>query len=260
MAGLIDAFEKWGTDKGQCSTGPTGNAEWHGYAGFYECLFHRYRCDVKAVLELGIGTLLPEAHSSFLGYAAPGYRPGGSLRAWRDYFENATIYGLDVQPDTQFADEDRIITRLCDSTNAAQVGDVLRGSEFPSPCEFDLIIDDASHLIENQINTLKNFYPYVKANGFYIIEDVTDYRALVDPVKAVIGNAPFLFKGANNNLLVILKRRAEEAAYVASTAAADSQRGVEIEIGGAVIRAAPGVDWRFLRDVLRAAGAAMRSS
>jgi transposase len=31
---------------------------------------------------------------------------------------------------------------------------------------------------------------------------------------------------------------------------------VEIEIAGAVIRAAPGVDWRFLREVLRAVKAA----
>jgi transposase len=33
-------------------------------------------------------------------------------------------------------------------------------------------------------------------------------------------------------------------------------RIVEIEIAGAVIRAAPGMDWRFLRDVLRAVKAA----
>jgi hypothetical protein len=31
---------------------------------------------------------------------------------------------------------------------------------------------------------------------------------------------------------------------------------VEIEIAGAVIRAAPGVDWRHLREVLRAVKAA----
>jgi transposase len=34
-------------------------------------------------------------------------------------------------------------------------------------------------------------------------------------------------------------------------------RIVEIEIAGAVIRAAPGMDWRFLRDVLRAVKAAL---
>jgi hypothetical protein len=32
--------------------------------------------------------------------------------------------------------------------------------------------------------------------------------------------------------------------------------GIEIEIAGTVIRIAPGTDWRFVRDVLRAAKAA----
>ena len=33
----------------------------------------------------GIGTMLPGVHSSMVGFASPGYRPGGSLRSWRDF-------------------------------------------------------------------------------------------------------------------------------------------------------------------------------
>jgi hypothetical protein len=44
---------------------------------------------------------------------------------------------------------------------------------------------------------------------------------------------------------------------IPSVAAASTPAGiVEIEISGAVIRAAPGVDWRHLREVLRAVKAA----
>jgi transposase len=44
----------------------------------------------------------------------------------------------------------------------------------------------------------------------------------------------------------------------AQPTAAPSRAGVvEIEFAGTVIRAAPGVDWRFLRQVLRAVKAAM---
>jgi hypothetical protein len=73
-----------------------------------------------------------------LGYALPGYRPGGSLRAWRDYFPRAQVLGMDVQPDTQFT-EDRIRTCLCDSTNAEQVSEFFRAHDHLA---FDLIIDD----------------------------------------------------------------------------------------------------------------------
>ena len=46
---------------------------------------------------------------------------------------------------------------------------------------------------------------------------------------------------------------ATESASVASATAAPTLSGiVEIEIAGAVIRVAPGVDWRHLREVLRA--------
>jgi hypothetical protein len=37
-----------------------------------------------------------------VGYAGEGYKPGGTLRSWREFFPNATIYGIDVQPETQF--------------------------------------------------------------------------------------------------------------------------------------------------------------
>ncbi len=43
-----------------------------------------------------------------------------------------------------------------------------------------------------------------------------------------------------------------------ATSPAPSRAGIiEIELAGTVIRAAPGVDWRHLRDVLRAVKAAM---
>jgi hypothetical protein len=96
----------------------------------------------------------------------------GSLRAWREYFENAIIVGLDIQPDTQFTDEERIITRLCDSTNESQVREVMREENFPK--EFDVIIDDASHNVTNQVATLRNFFPYVREDGIYVLEDVNN--------------------------------------------------------------------------------------
>ena len=36
---------------------------------------------------------------------------------------------------------------------------------------FDIIIDDGSHMLSDQLFSLNYFYRYVKKNGFYIIED-----------------------------------------------------------------------------------------
>lgn len=143
---LSDLFRKWATDKGV-----------NGYSGLYECLFHRHRLRVQSLLEIGIGTMIPGALSSMVGFAQPGYSPGGSLKVWREYFPNAFIYGMDIQPDTQFDDEVRIATILCDSRDADQVSRTLRYSPHKS---FDVIIDDGSHWCTDQLATLANLFPY----------------------------------------------------------------------------------------------------
>jgi hypothetical protein len=203
MSSLAEIFNKWGTDKAQNSSGPRGHAENHGYAGVYECLFRRWRHDVKSVLEIGIGTMLPGVPSSMLGWALEGYRPGGSLRAWREYFHAATIYAIDVQPDTQLENEERIVTRLCDSTDQAQVRDLMRNSFVD---EFDVIIDDASHDIGDQLKTLHNFFPYLKRRGMYILEDVTQLEKNLDKAKEIIGDNPFFLLGPYCNFFAVMKR------------------------------------------------------
>lgn len=209
VARLEEIFDLWNVDKAQPASRRRAKAEWRGYTGVYECLFRRHRRDCRSVLEIGIGTMIPNEHSSMAGSAVPGYKPGGSLRAWRDYFENATIFGIDVQPDTQF-DEPRIVTRLCDSTNAESVQSLMQEGDFPS--EFDVIIDDASHVVTDQLATLANFFPYLKNEGFYIVEDLSDATAALqfvdqtDRVREICGNHPFFFLGPFNNLCVVMKR------------------------------------------------------
>jgi hypothetical protein len=191
---LKQIFDSWGTDKGHAQ-----------YPGVYECLFRSCREQVTAVLEVGIGTMIPGAHSSMQGYVLPGYKPGGSLRAWRDFFVNATIYGLDVQPDTQFDDEERIITRLCDSCDASAVRAVMETQGWPR--EFDIIIDDGSHYAEDQLSTFTNLFPFLKHNGLYIIEDVVgdNHQHLSNKLVETLAYNPHFVLGPENNMLVILK-------------------------------------------------------
>ena len=130
-------------------------------------LLNHLRDTTNAVLEIGVGTYQPEIPSTFVGNAHlyPHYTPGGSLRAWRDYFPNANVYGVDIAEDCRL-EEDRIKTFIFSSLDNEKCDSLLPNFQF------DLIVDDGLHTALAQITTLKNLFKRVKANGYYIIEDV----------------------------------------------------------------------------------------
>lgn len=189
---LSTLFNKYGSDKDR-----------NGYSPLYHTLFYRNKNDNMNVLEIGIGTMIPNVRSSMVGYALENYSSGGSLRAWRDYFPNSRIIGIDIQPDTQI-NEDRIETYLCDSTNNKGVNDVMNRLNI----NFDIIIDDGCHHFQSQFDTLKHFYPYLKEGGIYIIEDIYPGSLVsTNPniVKNIVNNDPCFFVGLKNNQCVIYK-------------------------------------------------------
>lgn len=153
---LHEIIEKWGSDK-NLST----------YTLTYEVIFEPYREKDISVLEVGIGTLLPGIPSTFIGNPNhyPHYKPGGSLRAWKEYFPNAQIYGADIAEDCMF-EEDRIITFMVDSTDKTQCDHAFEG------ITFDIIIDDGLHEQEAQLATFKNLWNRLKTGGIYVIEDL----------------------------------------------------------------------------------------
>jgi hypothetical protein len=187
-------LEHSGSDKGK----------WYG--GLYEVLLQPIRHAVKSLVEIGIGTLIPDAPSSMVGYASADYRPGGSLRAWRDFLPNAQIHGLDIAPDTQFTDEPRIATHVCDSTNSQQTESLLKQMQ-ATP---DVIIDDGLHSTKAQIATLRNFFPALRAGGLYVVEDVRPDRIAVileDLARLHPGCPSFLVRsfGTHDDAIVIRK-------------------------------------------------------
>jgi|SRR5574342_1740 hypothetical protein len=192
---LAQLFNHYGSDKDR-----------NGYAQLYHVLFAPQRAHVRLFVEIGIGTMVAGAHSSMQGYALDGYAPGGSLRAWRDWFPEAQIVGCDVQPDTQFA-EPRIKTFLCDSRDARSVRTAL--AAFSG--KIDIIIDDGDHVDESQLVTLQNFWPLLRDGGLYVIEDIyPGSRLSAEPrvVEDIVGrDVPYFFVGTKNNLCVLQKTR-----------------------------------------------------
>jgi cephalosporin hydroxylase len=164
---LDQLFSRYGTDKASSN-----------YAATYSALFKRIRQEPLQLLEIGIGTMIPGAPSSMVGYGQAHYKPGASLRAWRDYFPNAEVVGWDVQADTQF-EEERITTYICNSTSKADVAAWRQQQQV----QFDIIIDDGSHLDHDQLASLTNCWPLLKANGFYVVEDLVPKCRLLDQWK-----------------------------------------------------------------------------
>lgn len=153
MGHLCHLAQKYGTDK------------YPAYTEFYETLLSPRRLRIHNVLEIGVGTVEAMKH-------VPGYRPGASLRMWRDYFPDANIVGIDKDSRVLFSEE-RIRTFGCDQ---ARISDLDTIVDLPA---FDLIIDDGSHNVEHQLETAKFFVPKMYWGGLYIIEDVNESDALV---------------------------------------------------------------------------------
>lgn len=191
MEFLGDLFNKYGSDKDR-----------NGYTPYYDALFKHLRHRPLRFLEIGIGTMIPDVHSSMVGYALPGYAPGGSLRAWRDYFPLGEIVGLDVQPDTQFK-EDRITTYLIDSTQKDFIEPTLKDQSF------DIILDDGSHYDEHQLKTLHNLWSRVRPGGYYIIEDLQPWNRIHGEFREALveflGKQATVFFSEKLNLCIISK-------------------------------------------------------
>jgi hypothetical protein len=91
------------------------------------------------------------------------YKAGASLRMWRDYFPNATIYGVDINRNAvaEANDPPRIITKHIDD-----------GYAYP---KFDLVVDDGSHDPDDQLKYFELLRLSMAPNSLYIIEDVDEY-------------------------------------------------------------------------------------
>jgi len=155
MTPLCELAQKYSTDKGgglydvhqklQVYNGVLATA-CHNNTPYYHELYGTRRNEVRAVLEIGILC-------------------GSSLRMWADYFPNAQIVGIDIDPKTMFS-APRITTFVGDQRN---LGPVLQSIPISS---FDLILDDGLHDLENQSLALQTLLPYLVGGGFYIVEDL----------------------------------------------------------------------------------------
>ena len=169
------------------------------YTPIYHSIFNPLKNNNINLLEIGIGTMIPNVPSSMLGYGIGDYKPGASLRAFRDFFPNGKIYGGDVQKDCMF-EEDRIKTFLFDSTDIDACNSSLKD------LSFDIIIDDGLHEAQAQLNTFSNLFPRLNNGGYYFIEDIAYHNPLYEKWEEIFSEVTCeKWTSRYRNLIVFLK-------------------------------------------------------
>jgi len=133
-----------GTDKGNAGS---HTFEGMSYLDVYASYLDGLRESVRTVLELGVAR-------------------GGSLKMWRDYFPNAQIWGVDIDPDAMLDYGPRVCTVLGSQADPAVIAQVAPGQEF------DLVVDDGSHLVEHLTGSLRLIWPRIRSGGLYVMEDL----------------------------------------------------------------------------------------
>lgn len=121
----------------------------HDYAKYYEMFFRPLKESNVKLLEIGIFA-------------------GASLRAWREYFPNGEISGIDLRGNYEYLiDEGCKATYIVDQSDRDQV--VKFGEEHSG--EYSIILDDGSHNSRDQIQTFEILFEGLQAGGLYCIED-----------------------------------------------------------------------------------------
>lgn len=140
-----EVFSRYKTDK---NSGIANGG--HSYAdNFYDFYLPRFRW-CSAVLEIGIAG-------------------GESLRAFAEYFSDATIVGLDVVKG-RLVNEGRIRSLLVDCSDPHQLS--LFAEEYTN--HFSFICDDGSHLLADQLLGCRTLKKCLRKGGMYVVEDVNN--------------------------------------------------------------------------------------
>ena len=118
------------------------------YVSFYEKIFKSLKNEKLNILEIGVAG-------------------GHSHASWYKYFKNSKIFGIDIRPKAELLYKgNRFEYSQIDCTNQKQVNKFLSRE-----IKFDIIIDDSLHDYNAFIKNLINFFPILKSNGYYFLED-----------------------------------------------------------------------------------------
>lgn len=152
----------------------------HNYLIHYWKHFRDIHMSVTRVLEIGVQT-------------------DRSIKMWEEFFPNAVIYGIDIDPDCINFTGGRKKIFIGDQSDEKLLQKVLDDAGG----YFDIIIDDGSHRVYHQLKSFDFLFPNLSSHGIYVIEDtgacvgdvelktINKIKKLVDNIMYFPNNFPF---------------------------------------------------------------------
>lgn len=153
---LCEMGEFYDTDKSPLRKDTTEDRHAHAYTPYYNSLFLSSRGKKLNICEIGIGS---------------------SLLMWQEYFWNSIIYGFDYNQPLLNSFKNKYNTnRIILNHMDVREPEIINNSFESSGVTYDLIIDDATQYLEDQLNVIRKAVNYLNPGGFIIVEDVYTYR------------------------------------------------------------------------------------
>lgn len=141
---ISEILLKYQSDKNS-GLGPSGIG--HCYGPAYDQIFESFDKNAPLhILEIGV-------------------QKGGSLMAWKEYFTNAIIYGIDIK--------DQVLDEYRRNEFQYFISDIKseESKHWLKNKSFDIIIDDGSHKPYDIMYVVDNFLKNLKPKGCMILED-----------------------------------------------------------------------------------------
>ena len=194
---LTDLMNLHGSDQG-------GRNNHHNYSDYYSELFYNNKNNIKNFLEIGLGSNNTNIPSNM---GSDGI-PLASLRAWKDFFKNANIFGADIDKNI-LKNEDRIKTFYVDQTDPKSIKEMFEKIGIK---KFDIILEDGLHEFNANLCFFENSINFLEDDGTYIIEDVyyKDQDRFINYFEKTNFNFSivdiFHEKNIANNCLIIIRK------------------------------------------------------
>jgi hypothetical protein len=174
----------------------------HPYTAIYNLLFTPYQDKSFIFVELGIEW-------------------NASMKMWDKYFTKAKLYGFEYY-------QEKIDLALKDKLKKVKYELIDVTSEESMAKKFnkltkapEIVIDDSTHIFEDQIKIIKTVLPYIASGGMLIIEDIfrdeqeIKYTEVLEKVSNLISYATFITAnheleytpGWNNSKLLVIYKK-----------------------------------------------------
>ena len=84
------------------------------------------------------------------------------------YFKNAKIFGADINPDMFNYTSKRMTSFFVNSSSISSI----QNNILDKNIKYKIIIEDASHMLKDQIISLFYLFPILESGGYFIVEEL----------------------------------------------------------------------------------------